>query len=277
MVNQHRLRKIPILPIKFRTDGIREKFMIIASVINDGNIPWTASVLGSRLFLTKKSGNVLSTPSITSEFAPPAPPPSTPNLESFFKKNTGLYMMKEGEDGLAPDVSSYLGNQNDHTGFYALDDVDLFNIMVIPRDFDLTEDNHKSLWGPASAYCKKRRAFLIIEPPPSWSNWRKVLDPNIGIKSLRVGVAKDHAAIYFPNLTIRKNGIITHVGPGGAIAGLYSRIDSSGGGVWKAPAGLSADIQGNISGLQAILTDSENGALNKEGINCLRGFPVWRS
>jgi phage tail sheath protein FI len=44
-------------------------------------------------------------------------------------------------------------------------------------------------------------------------------------------------------------------------------------GVWKAPAGLDAALNG-IQGLQLNLTDDENGQLNQLGINCLRSFPV---
>jgi phage tail sheath protein FI len=44
-------------------------------------------------------------------------------------------------------------------------------------------------------------------------------------------------------------------------------------GVWKAPAGLKADFQGGIFDVETILSDPENGILNKEAINCLRLFP----
>jgi phage tail sheath protein FI len=47
-------------------------------------------------------------------------------------------------------------------------------------------------------------------------------------------------------------------------------------GVWKAPAGLDASLNG-IRGLQANLTDAENGQLNPLGINCLRTFPTLGS
>jgi phage tail sheath protein FI len=44
-------------------------------------------------------------------------------------------------------------------------------------------------------------------------------------------------------------------------------------GVWKAPAGLDAALNG-IQGLQVNLTDAENGMLNPLGINCLRDFKI---
>jgi len=45
-------------------------------------------------------------------------------------------------------------------------------------------------------------------------------------------------------------------------------------GVWKAPAGTDASLNGTI-GLDVNLTDDENGLLNPLGINALRTFPVF--
>jgi len=209
---------------------------------------------------------------------------NTGDISAFFKSNVAYYLLgskfgdyvKEasgGIEGNPPNLKSYLGSQNDHTGLYALDLVDLFNLMVIPPDKNLRDDDYMAIWPLASNYCKQHRAFLIIDPPSNWTGYRDVLDASKGIRSLRIGTAKDYAAVYFPRLIISEGKVKRTVAPSGAIAGLYSRIDSSGGGgIWKAPAGTSADIQA-ISNLEVILTDSENGALNKEAVNCLRRFP----
>jgi Bacteriophage tail sheath protein len=248
------------------TDGIREKFAIIAGSINASNIGYTAHVAGSRLVINRKSGPANSVSVLTTQ---------PDDVGSFFRTNSRLYLLDSGQEGDPPDVASYLGNEIDHSGLYALDLVDLFNLMVIPKDKNLSEDDYRSLWGPASIYCNDHKAFLIIDPPDSWTSPMKVLDPAVGVNSLRVGLSKDYAAVYFPNLVIRENNVLRTVGPGGAIAGLYARTASSGaGGVWTAAAGMSADIRGGISDLEIILTDAENGPLNKEGVNCLRRFPT---
>ena len=62
-------------------------------------------------------------------------------------------------------------------------------------------------------------------------------------------------------------------GASGTIAGLFARIDSSRG-VWKAPAGTEAALR-NVSELDDVLTDQENGTLNPLAINCLRNFPIF--
>jgi hypothetical protein len=51
-----------------------------------------------------------------------------------------------------------------------------------------------------------------------------------------------------------------------------ARTDSQRG-VWKAPAGLDATLNGAAE-LTVKLTDGENGQLNPLGVNCLRSFPA---
>jgi uncharacterized protein len=57
------------------------------------------------------------------------------------------------------------------------------------------------------------------------------------------------------------------------MAGLYAATDA-GRGVWKAPAGTDVRLRG-VQGLDYVLTDRENGALNPLGVNCLRSFPIF--
>ena len=56
------------------------------------------------------------------------------------------------------------------------------------------------------------------------------------------------------------------------MAGVFARTDTQRG-VWKAPAGLDASLNG-VPALQISLTDAENGQLNPLGVNCLRSFGV---
>jgi phage tail sheath protein FI len=75
-----------------------------------------------------------------------------------------------------------------------------------------------------------------------------------------------------------KDNQVESFGPCGAMAGVFARTDSQRG-VWKAPAGIDAAING-ITDLDLLMTDNENGQLNPLGLNCLRRFPfigpvVW--
>jgi phage tail sheath protein FI len=89
-------------------------------------------------------------------------------------------------------------------------------------------------------------------------------------------VAARNAALYFPRVRepdpIRGGRLETFV-PCGIVAGVMARTDTQRG-VWKAPAGLDAALNG-IAGFDAALNDQENGGLNPRGINVLRSFPVY--
>jgi hypothetical protein len=259
------------------SDGLREKLAIMAAAINDAGVGWSAKVAGSRLMLQKRSGPSFAIGTIATSAAN--------DIGAFFGTNTRYYSLgtalgtfqnavgtQSGIEGDAPDVASYTGKESDHTGFYALDLVDLFNLMIIPKDSTLSGNDYRGLWAPASTYCKDHRALLLIDPPDGWASYREVVDPAKGIRKLRTGVVKDYSALFYPHIKVRQNGLLKPVGPAGAIAGLMARIDSSRG-VWKAPAGMEATLTGALD-LDVLLTDLENGVLNKEGVNCLRSFPM---
>jgi phage tail sheath protein FI len=181
----------------------------------------------------------------------------------------------DGDDGDAPEFTDYIGSESAQTGFHALDPVDLFNLMILPEDDEVGESVMLSLWGPASTYCESRRAFLLIDPPASWTNNNSGRPEVVGdtslINDLRASIIKDYAAVFYPRLIYSDRGVTTVIPPSGAIAGLMARTDANRG-VWKAPAGIEAGIR-NILGLNVALTDAENGVLNKKGVNCIRVFP----
>jgi phage tail sheath protein FI len=69
-----------------------------------------------------------------------------------------------------------------------------------------------------------------------------------------------------------RGGMLQNFVPSGLVAGVMARTDVSRG-VWKAPAGVDASLNG-VSGLTVPMNDDENGELNPIGINCLRTFPI---
>ena len=187
-----------------------------------------------------------------------------------------------GNNGLPPDAKALIGDYNPKTGIYALRDVDLFNLLCIPRtahvDINqpdpLSKNGANAVMMQAIAYCKKRRAFFLmdtpntIDEPQEIENWLK--RQNLPTKS--------YAALYFPRVMIPdplNNFRLRSVGASGTIAGLYARIDRDRG-VWKAPAGTEARLR-NVLKLEDVLTDAENGSLNPLAINCLRNFPGYGS
>jgi phage tail sheath protein FI len=187
-----------------------------------------------------------------------------------------LTAAKKTSDGLELTKADDLTPPNgaaDKKGMYALEDADLFNLLCIPPYLVATGNVDPTMVGEAAAYCEKRRAMLVVDPPAEWK------DPASAISGVgNVGTNSKNSALYFPRLTqpnpLRDNQMEDFV-PCGAIAGVMARTDTQRG-VWKAPAGLDATLVG-VPRLSVPLTDAENGQLNPLGINCLRTMvPVGR-
>jgi len=264
------------------SDGLREKLKAIADKVNnDSAVTSRAEVWGYQLAFIPTDGTINAEVSIASTEADFASS-FVSNIRQFTLGNTGSGdfqangTLGQDDDGNAPDANDYEGGEISQFGMHALDPVDLFNLMVIPNDRgcpSIVED----FSGKASNYCQSRRAFLLVDPPATWT---KVVNGTVRpevkndtslIKSLRLSLVKDYSAVFYPKLKYISGGLIKTIGASGAIAGLMARTDGSRG-VWKAPAGIGAGIKG-INGVEVELTDAENGVLNKKGVNCIRVFP----
>jgi uncharacterized protein len=158
------------------SDGVREKLGIIAGAINGTpNLPYTAQVWGYHLAILSKDSSPSAIPTgITTGNADFDPPLTSLNIRQYTLGDTAPHAFTSGgvpgDDGSAPDLNTYLGDPTTQTGFNALDPVDLFNLMVLAPDDEVSTTTFLDLWGPASNYCASRRAFLLIDAPATWSN-----------------------------------------------------------------------------------------------------------
>jgi hypothetical protein len=185
--------------------------------------------------------------------------------------SNGTWLTK-GEDFTPPN-----GEANKQ-GLYALEQVfgrdGLFNILCIPP-YLASGDVDPSLISDAAAYCEKRRAMLIVDPPSGWLDKTVARNQFTNPNDDPIGTRSRNAALFFPRVRqanpLRNNQVEDFV-PCGAVAGVFARTDAQRG-VWKAPAGLDASLVG-VPQLKVLLTDDENGELNPLGINCLRAFPT---
>ncbi|QDT90447.1 phage tail sheath family protein [Gimesia algae] len=184
----------------------------------------------------------------------------------------GASHFKSGEDS----------DTGDKTGLAALDSTDLFNLLCIPPD-NLTGDIPKDVYSEALSYCMHRRAMLIVDPPSDWKNNELIAsglksDPRTKLGELNLqGSNACNAILTYPRIRQTDadpdySGQLDTFAACGMIAGIIARTDATRG-VWKAPAGLDASLNG-IHSLAVKLTDEENGILNQVGINCLRSFPA---
>jgi phage tail sheath protein FI len=185
----------------------------------------------------------------------------------------------QGSDGAPVDINNspdvfFPNDRTGHTGVYALDKVDIVNLLCLPAVTEPVTLNN------AIVYCKSRRAFLIIDAPhpdttPPGNTPQQMVDFITG-PNLAKADDGTYAAIYYPWQQVPdvlNNGKLRSFAPCGMIAGLYATTDGTRG-VWKAPAGTNANLV-NVQGMDFLLTNDENGELNSLGVNCLRIFPIY--
>jgi phage tail sheath protein FI len=187
-----------------------------------------------------------------------------------------------GSDGSdLPYTADIIGDELSFTGLYALNRVDLFNLLSIPDATRAATGDPSSLdpnidpnaiYSAAIALCDQRRAFLLVDAPPNVSTVQSAVD----WKTTHLAVSDANGAAFFPRLRLPdplNNYQLRTFAPSGVAAGVYARIDSTRG-VWKAPAGTEATLNG-VQSMVYKLTDPENGVLNPLGLDCFRTFPVY--
>jgi uncharacterized protein len=161
-----------------------------------------------------------------------------------------------------------------------LDKLPIFNIMSIPGV------TNNAVLSTALAFCERKRAFLVVDPPVSDSaDGFDVAFPHSIKDTIGAGLIPEgaNAALYFPYLLSSdpltgspinpSTGLLYEIPPGPTVVGLYAATDLARG-VWKAPAGFQA-ITVNTLGVveRGRMTDQRQGLLNPIGVNCLRQFP----
>jgi phage tail sheath protein FI len=167
-------------------------------------------------------------------------------------------------------MGDYLGGagdsfDKDKRGLYGLLRTDIFNILCLPGADDLS-----GVQTAALTLCVNRRAMLIVDPPSIWTTVATAQQQHA-----LTGDSTKNAALYFPRLNSSdplQEGRSRDFPPCGVMAGVWARTDVQRG-VWKAPAGTDASLNG-VTSLSVALTDLENGILNPLAVNCLRSFPV---
>jgi phage tail sheath protein FI len=162
-----------------------------------------------------------------------------------------------------------------------LDKVPGFNLLITPGITD------PAVTSEGVAYCERKRAFYIMDTPsPQTSGW----DANSLVDTLAGGNEPSpappvsiSAAAYYPWLltadpvtgdtTDPVTGKPVAAPPSGFVAGIYAQVANSPG-VWQSPAGIQTTILGTTGvDPSGIMTDPQQGVLNKNAIDCLRQFP----
>ena len=153
-----------------------------------------------------------------------------------------------------PGTTELIGDPLSNSGLYALTQVPIFNMLCIPDavrasagnstvlDSNNTSLNPATIYATAISLCDTARAMLLIDPPPTITTVSAAVD----WKSNTIGVVDPNGAAFWPRLRLAdllNNGQLRTFAPSGVVAGIYASTDSSRG-VWKAPAGIDAMLNG---------------------------------
>ncbi len=166
-----------------------------------------------------------------------------------------------GSDGIAAlDELSY------SAGFTLLDNKTDFSLLAVPGV------GTETMVDQGMAYCQNRPLQDIFYIGETSQDDLEASDAESFRSALTT--PNSYGAVYFPWIkSLDLSGQSSEpvlLPPSGYIAGLFARIDAKRG-VWKAPAGTEASINGAV-GLAVNLTDTEQGNLNRINMNCLRRF-----
>src|SRR5262249_33476951 len=86
--------------------------------------------------------------------------------------NVAQYVLTGGSDGPPPPPGStvrpvpeplFAGTIGDKSGIYALENVDLFNILCVPEAASMSPTDMQAFYSEAERYVEGRRAMLIID------------------------------------------------------------------------------------------------------------------
>jgi phage tail sheath protein FI len=250
------------------TENIVESFENLGMVSPDPQGRYVVDVLAnSSNFITATVPATATAPPSDTPLAGPTPPAAYPQITQLGNTAEGG---TAGNDGTVLTPSTTAGSPGNFEtvlttsplGVYALDHVDLFNLLCVPGEIVTT--TQQSL----EQYCEGRRAFLIADSDPGITDYTKLAGGP--------GIPGMNAAFYFPWLQApdpASQNVLRNYPPCGFVSGMFATTDANRG-VWKAPAGTETALVG-VSGVAVPLTDAQNGVLNPLAVNCIRNFPVY--
>jgi hypothetical protein len=175
----------------------------------------------------------------------------------------------DGNDGAPLTDYDVIGSATQHTGLFALDAIERLQFVYIPplaRADAEERDVGSSALVIAEAYCRRRHAMLIVDPPRAWANADDALR---GLESFEF--RSHHAVMFFPRIIAmdRLRARPATFGNGGAVAGMLARAESQRP-VWAMDAPEVELVPRAGVRLAASLSESERWRLTSHGINALR-------
>lgn len=171
----------------------------------------------------------------------------------------------------ANDNPAAVGLAHYNTALTALEKVEDVNMVCVPGRVDA------AVQAAVVAHCERMADRIAILDGDASATPPFIPGNALLIQRAAVLSQRGYAALYYPWVWIndplsRSGDDLLLVPPSGHIAGIYARSDNQRG-VHKAPA--NEYITGAVD-LNALLSDTDQGEINIEGINVLRVFPGQR-
>ena len=182
----------------------------------------------------------------------------------------GTFALAGGDDGITGLTDAdYTGDVSRHTGFYALDEIDALNLLLVPGV------TTAPVIAGGVAYAESRKDLLFIAEPPIHLEPLEVIDFREGQGTYtHAAFNSSYAALYYPWIEISDplTGKSKLVPPTGAVAGCIARSDQKTD-VWYAPAGIDRGRIFNVLSIACKTSRGERDALYSEGVNVIASFP----
>jgi len=158
-------------------------------------------------------------------------------------------------------------------GLSLVSQIPSFNMLLIPETTLLPDREAAKIFQAAVPVIEKRRAVYLLDPPQQDALRQTVRDLAAWFRA-QSGIRHPSLILYHPRIQVRSQ--ITSpptmtIPASGTMAGLFARFDRARG-VWKAPAGTEAMLQG-VVGLEQLLTRQDIDLLTAANINALKLIP----
>ena len=225
--------------------------------------------------LLERYENVVFDDSASSDFAETVVNLVSPNI-TISSSAAGVpvsttYPLTGGSNGTTPVAADYTDYKG--TGSSVFEDFSTLSrplVVFLPGIHSLSADE-ADVYDAASGWSEANNSFVVAETAAS----QTVANAISFAGSLTDSSA---IAVYYPHVFIsdplgRGAGALRKIGPSGAVAGLYLSTDASRG-VFKAPAGIGASVQGIVS-VEKTFTSTELDSLNASTspVNPIRQIP----
>jgi len=182
----------------------------------------------------------------------------------------GVFDLSGGDDGVTGlDDADYSGDPSQHTGFYAFDEIDALNLIMVPG-VTTAEVIHAGV-----TYAENRQDLMLLAETPIHLEPLEAVDFRKGQGMYSHGAFNSsYAALYYPWIEINDpvTGKRKLIPPSGAVAGCYARSDKKAH-VWYAPAGIDRGRIFNALSLGYKTSRGERDVLYPEGVNVIASFP----